>query len=330
MFAVSVNRFRHEAEAAVVGMMAIGLIAYVTGARMNDEYRSSGLADCLALRERSNCQPMIDRFGDQFSSMQLLIVPLVLLPALLGAFVGAPLVAREIESNSHRFLWTQGVSRQRWFASSSAVAVGLAAIVGVTYSVVAGAWLDTTNRVSDQRFGRLYDLQGVVPVASSVFAVAVGIACGIFLRRTVPAMGLTIGIFVAVRVMLGLFVRPRLASPITTELTYSGADPLAGTGAWELSNRTVDASGTVIGQSGSLDISGLSGRCPGINTAVGGPLPDPAVVERCLRDLDVRTVIRYHPGDRFWSFQLAESALLIGLAGVSLVAAHVRLRRNVA
>ena len=330
MFAVSVNRFRHEAEAALGAIMLIGLLAVITGSRMNSEYRSTGLADCLALHERSSCQPLIDRFGDRFSSMQLLIVPLVLLPALLGTFVGAPLVAREVESNTHRFLWTQGVTRQRWFATSSAVALGLAVIVGSLYSVVAGAWLDTTNRVTDQRFGRLYDLQGVVPVASAAFAVAVGIACGISLRRTVPAMGLTIGIFVAVRIMLALAVRPRLASPITEELAYAGANPLAGTGAWEMSNRTVDATGVVLGQNGSLDISGLSGRCPGIATTVGGPLPDPTLVDRCLRDLDVRTVIRYHPGDRFWTFQFTESAILLCLAGIALLIAHARLRDTVA
>ena len=330
MFAVSVNRLRHEAEAALGAIVMIALLAYITGSRMNNEYRASGLADCLALGDRSSCQPMIDRFGDRFSSMQLLIVPLVLLPALLGAFVGAPLVAREVESNTHRFLWTQGVTRQRWFAMSSAAALGLAVIVGSLYSVVAGAWLDTTNTVSDQRFGRLYDLQGVVPIASAVFAVAVGIACGIALRRTVPAMGLTIGIFVAVRITLALAVRPRLASPVTAESVYSGADPLAGTGAWELSNRTVDATGVVLGRDGSLDISGLSGRCPGVSTTGGGSFPDPTVVDRCLRDLDVRTVIQYHPGDRFWTFQLTESAILLGLAVVAFVGAHLRLRHTVA
>src|SRR5207344_1112058 len=136
--------------------------------QINADYHASGLAECLTLGSRSDCQPLIDRFGDRFSSLQILIVPLVLLPALLGAFVGAPLVAGEVETGTHRFLWAQAVTRRRWFTTSSTVAVTLAAIAGALYAVIAAAWLDVTNRVTDERFSRLYDFQGIIPVAASV------------------------------------------------------------------------------------------------------------------------------------------------------------------
>ena len=35
-------------------------------------------------------------------------------PALIGAFVGAPVLARELESGTSRFAWTQGFGRWRW------------------------------------------------------------------------------------------------------------------------------------------------------------------------------------------------------------------------
>lgn len=41
---------------------------------------------------------------------------LVVLPALAGAFIGCPLVAREIENGTHHLAWTQGVTRTRWLA----------------------------------------------------------------------------------------------------------------------------------------------------------------------------------------------------------------------
>lgn len=328
MLAVSLRRFRHEAEIAAAAIAGVCVLALVTGMRMNGEYRSSGLADCLAVGDRSACQPLIDRFGDRFSSMQVLIIPLVLLPALLGAFVGAPLVAREIEGGTHRFLWTQGVTRRRWFTTSALVASGLAIVAGALYAVIAGAWLDTTNRVTDERFTQLYDFQGIVPVAASVFAVAVGIACGVMIRRTVPAMVATLGVFVAVRVGTATFMRPRLATPLSLDVPYNGTDPLAGTGAWKLSHRTIDQAGAVLGTNGSLDITGLSGRCPGMSTGPGAPFPEPTMVDRCLRDLDVRTVISYHPGDRFWNFQLLESGILLGLAVAAFGLAADALRRR--
>ena len=43
---------------------------------------------------------------------------LVLMPLALGAFLGGPLVAREITQGTATFAWTQGVTRRRWAACS--------------------------------------------------------------------------------------------------------------------------------------------------------------------------------------------------------------------
>jgi hypothetical protein len=225
-------------------------------------------------------------------------------------------------------LWTQGVTRRRWFATTSLVAVAVAGMAGALYAAIAAAWLDTTNRVTDERFSTLYDLQGVVPVAASMFAVSVGIACGVALRRTLPALAATIGIFVVVRVTTAVLVRPRLATPRTLSVAFARTDPLAGSGAWELSNRTVDRTGLVLGHDGSLDISRMAGRCPGISMTGGDGLPAPSIVDQCLRSLDVRSLIRYQPGSRFWAFQLVEAVLLLGLGCVSLAVAHRSLDRR--
>jgi hypothetical protein len=40
------------------------------------------------------------------------------LPVPLGAFAGAPLLAREFESGTFRFAWTQGAGRTRWAVST--------------------------------------------------------------------------------------------------------------------------------------------------------------------------------------------------------------------
>src|SRR5258707_11962401 len=41
-------------------------------------------------------------------------VLLQVLPALIGAFAGAPVLARELETGTFRFAWTQGFARWRW------------------------------------------------------------------------------------------------------------------------------------------------------------------------------------------------------------------------
>ncbi|MGI8879343.1 MAG: hypothetical protein ACR2KJ_02300 [Jatrophihabitans sp.] len=44
-----------------------------------------------------------------------------------------------------------------------------------------------------------FEIQGIVPIAYSVFAVSLGVAAGAVLRRTLPALGVTIFGYAAVR-----------------------------------------------------------------------------------------------------------------------------------
>ncbi len=334
MLYVALRRFRHDTTAIAIALAGVGLLALITGRSMNREYRNSGLASCLADQSQSQCRDLVDQFGEKFNALQFLIVPLVLLPALLGAFIGAPLVARELEAGTHRFLWTQGVTRQRWFAYTSGVALGAALIAGSLHALIAGAWLDTTNTVTGERLSQLYDFQGIVPIAASVFAVAVGVACGVVIRRTVPAMAATLGIFVAVRVSTAILLRPRFAAVKTIEVPFGIGpeldDPLADSGAWVLSMKMLDASGKQIGQNDSINIDDFVGRCPTIQSGVADSLPNPGDVNQCLNDLGAHTVFQYHPADRFWTFQLIESALLLGLAGVAIAVGVTTLNRRTA
>ena len=41
-------------------------------------------------------------------------IAMMLAPAVIGMFWGAPLVARELEAGTHRLVWNQSVTRTRW------------------------------------------------------------------------------------------------------------------------------------------------------------------------------------------------------------------------
>jgi hypothetical protein len=59
--------------------------------------------------------------------------PLQVVPALIGAFAGAPVLAREMETGTFRFAWTQGFGRWRWaLAKLVSLAVLLAAAAGAS------------------------------------------------------------------------------------------------------------------------------------------------------------------------------------------------------
>ena len=52
-------------------------------------------------------------------------------------------------------------------------------------------------------------------------------------------------------------------------------------------------------------------------------------MDACLSELGARNVIRYHPGDRFWTFQILESLIMLGIAAVVVGAAFWVVRRRI-
>jgi ABC-type transport system involved in multi-copper enzyme maturation permease subunit len=43
-------------------------------------------------------------------------VLILTLPVLTGAFIGAPLIARELEHGTQRLIWTQTITRRQWLS----------------------------------------------------------------------------------------------------------------------------------------------------------------------------------------------------------------------
>ena len=57
--------------------------------------------------------------------------------AIIGALIGAPLVAREIEQRTQLVSWTQSVSRRRWYVMKVTVLAAALGVVGLVVGVVA-------------------------------------------------------------------------------------------------------------------------------------------------------------------------------------------------
>jgi hypothetical protein len=80
--------------------------------------------------------------------LKILSTLLVGLPAVVGVFWGAPLIARELESGTYRLAWTQSVTRTRWLSTRLLlVAVAGAVLCGLT-SAMLGWW---SSKESDTR-----------------------------------------------------------------------------------------------------------------------------------------------------------------------------------
>ena len=115
------------------------------------------------------------------------------LPALLafiGAMVGAPLVAREVEQRTQLAAWTQSVSRRRWYITKIGTLATALVVAGLTAGA-ANAWLQhqlTAGDTTSSRWSWFVSINLAVG-GEAALAFALGVAFGALLRRTLPAIG---------------------------------------------------------------------------------------------------------------------------------------------
>jgi hypothetical protein len=245
------------------------------------------------------------------------IVDIVLLtmtvPLLIGVFWGATLVGRELETGTATLAWTQSRTRRQWQRARLATLFGAATACSAAVTGLATWWSDTHNATVESRFsGAEFDVQGVVPIAYTLFAAALGLAAGVIWRRVLPAMATTIGGFVGVRLLLELALRPHYMAPVTKTASM-GVMPDPPSGSW--------AQGTDLLLHGRV-IQGAV-RVPA--TCTGTSSRD--AMSRCMDGLGYRVRMTYQPAGRYWTFQWIEFGIFAALAAALVVIAIVLLRR---
>ncbi|MFC4587585.1 ABC transporter permease [Sphaerisporangium corydalis] len=327
------RQFRVSAAVAFAALAALAVVLGLTGPGLADEY-SAGLAACVA--GSRDCV----EFGQLFFRTKqdvFLVVSLIVLvlPALIGLFWGAPLIARELEGGTHRLVWNQSVTRTRWLTVKLALP-GLAAmaVAGVSALLVT-LWAGPLDEAAAQDVPRmtplLFAARGVVPIGYAAFAFALGVATGMVVRRTLPAMAVTLALFTAVQVAMPLLVRPHLLPPVRTLSEITALDvegigtpedrsvlvrvQVSGTDRWILSSRTVDASGhtvELVPLPTSVCAPGGGDDRPPPDAAPPRPRPAPSWLSACVAEmkrLGYRQEVTYQPDSRFWPFQWLETGV---------------------
>ncbi|TDC75469.1 ABC transporter permease subunit [Streptomyces hainanensis] len=303
-----------------LGLAALAALMVPTGLSMHDTFQDSGLADCLdALGtdvllsgQVDTCDALRRQFTDEFNSLTMVAILFMVLPLLVGLFFGAPLVAREVEHGTHRLVWTQGITRRRWALTKLGLLGGLTLPLAVVYALGVTWWFAP---VAANGTGRLaygfFDVQGIVPVAYTLFALALGTFAGTATRRVLPAMAVTLGGFAAVRLGIETLLRPHYMPP--EELSYSTTggqwlNPAADSWIYESGVRNAD---------GELVSSGL----------IGCPPHDPLCLDRGGVEPGSSNWQLYQPGDRFWTFQFIETGIFLGLTALLCYLAVRRIRQ---
>jgi hypothetical protein len=249
----------------------------------------------------------------------------------MGTFWGAPLVAREFETGTRHLVWNQSITRRRWLAAKLAL-IGLAAMaVTEALSLMQAWWAAPIGRavghggggslIGLARFSPVvFATHGITPLGYAAFTFTLGVTTGVLIRRSVPAMAVTLVIFAVVQVAMPLAIRPHLFPPRHATIALGSAQDISfntntqsktfnfGTGelpsqsgAWILSSGAVDAAGR--------PVNAVPAAC---QSAVAGGQVFTAV--SCLASQGIRVTVSYQPASRYWAFEWAETGIFLVLA----------------
>jgi hypothetical protein len=312
---------QHRAEALVGGLVLAILATLVlkTGLDMANEYQRLGISACLNETTRSpHCNTALYAFLGDFSFAINALMWLNVLPVLLGVFIGAPLVAWEVEQGTFRLAWTQGVTRMRWLAVKLGVVLGAALLATAALTALLTWWLGPLDHFEGLYFPLAFDFEGAVPLAYAAFALTLAIAAGTLLRRVVPAMAATIVGFVAVRVPVEFWLRPHYLPPITLTGDPGSVDASAPRSAWILDSGWIDQSGQHVHTSDVINTC-----APGQNS-----ISYQGAFSTCTHAHGWLMSITYQPSERFWLLRDIETAIFCMLAAALLAVTVLIVRRR--
>lgn len=322
------RQFRGSAAMMAAALVILTVVLALTGPGLASGY-STGIADCT---QDNTCDRFFDRFFDEYQTPFMAVsLVVLLLPALVGLFWGAPLITRELEAGTHLLVWNQSITRGRWLA----VKLGLTGLVATAAVGLCGLavtwWSGPLDKSAPEGFALMdplvFGARGISPMGYAAFAFVLGVTVGMLVRRTLPAMALTLAVFAAIQLAMPLLVRPHLMPPVTSTFELGQANvesfgvPQGGgtpqiflksaipghTGAWVLSSSLVDPSGRTIAESGdpaAIHVSTTSGPCA---LQEAGQSMNTCMAE--INRLGYQQRATYQPLDRFWPFQWIETGI---------------------
>jgi hypothetical protein len=299
---------------AVLAAVAVFLVIF--GLKVHHDY--AALVHCPLVDGQNESQTCVQAFS-HFNSADWPLgnacaILIQLAPVLIGAFAGAPLLARELETGTYRYAWTQGLGRERQ-------AIAKLALVGVTLAVVAGAfgelfawffqpflYTEQMNVLTDGVFSN----RGLVFPAFTLLAFAIGAFFGMLLRRIIPAMAATLGLYLVVRLVAWGVRKYYPVAVVTSNAKIFGefGTPRLPGYPWILSTWVTGPGGQPVSQPVAIQVENQTAMAPGASVPPG-----------------YTEWTRWIPLSHYWPMQFIEAGWLLVLS-VALFAATVSLVRR--
>jgi hypothetical protein len=317
------HRFALTGVATLVGGLAFGL--WIVGLQLHRAYNAATACHPAG-------SPICSDLANSFNGMNGFLANgfvLQAVPALIGAFVGAPVLARELETGTYRYAWTQGFGRWRWtlaklVALAVAVAVATEAI-SVLFSWYYQPYFAAANQTrflteSSPLASGLFDLRGITFAAWTLVAFAIGALAGMLTRRVVPAIVATLTCYTGLALVVGIYLRQHYLTPLVTSKANGLGSALILRQWWTKGGRFAF---------GRPPLSLLQQICPPPPAGAGkGNFSKSGFIGQCVSHHGYLQTTSYQPASRFWPFQFIEAGWLLALSALLLAATVWLVRRR--
>jgi hypothetical protein len=306
---------------------AAALFLWIAGLKVHRDY--AALIACHPFMS-SACQALNDSFNHTDWPLGNTVgILMQLVPPLLGAFAGAPVLARELETGTFRYAWSQGFGRARH-------TIARLAMLAVAVTATAWAFSQVFNWffkpfLIDQDLsllsGGVFDTHGIAFAAWVLAAFAIGAFAGMLIRRVIPAMAVTLGAYFGLNALAWLFLRAHYpVSLVTSDSTQAlGASttiqqgPVTVSQPWIVSTWYTGPGNKPASQSAVNQVLALF--------PTNGAPKFQGTLAQALTQHGITQWFRYIPLSRFWPMQLIEGGWLVALSAL-LIAGTVWLVRH--
>jgi len=278
------------------------------------------------------CANTANQFAD-IPSFTPLVIALRLFPLVIGAFVGAPLVAQEMESGTYRFAWTQGVGRIRLLLVTLAMLALIVTPVAVALGFLLGGWYIHPYAVINIAVGShwqsgLFTTTWWMTPVWTLFALALGTFVGAVVKRTVAAIAATAAIVGGILLAAGLYL-PRIfgiGAVASSRMLLNGMNsgPLnmiashdqGPAGSWLVRAWYTGPDGHVLGIKAANRVS-VHVNSPFESK---GGANDPHAPTRWLALHQYKYWVSYQPANHFWILQAVVGLVILAVTALCVVA----------
>ncbi|HEV7454829.1 MAG TPA: ABC transporter permease subunit [Candidatus Saccharimonadales bacterium] len=321
---------QHRNQFMIFGLIlaAFAVFTILTGNHFWHAYQQA-LGTCKQNPATPSCSDLHNSLSQSYGVVvKVVFLTGLSVPLILGLFLGSPLFSKEYEEGTNKLAWTQSVSRRKWLTTKLVWALAFAALYGLAISLLVSWWARTGNVLDHSRFDTgQFDVQGMMPFAFSVFFTVIGFTMSAWFRKTIIALAVTLGLFIAFQASVGQWLRPHYMTPVTvTSPMGPGAiDLKIPAGAWVLSRNIVDKNDKTFN---SFNVADMPQRCQEViqqsqadGNGQGGirikVAAGPESIDACLNNAGYHQIAKYQPPYRYWNFQRIETGMYLGMAALA-------------